>query len=174
MSSRMVHVSSMAAAMTVMMSVCMLGTAYAQPGPEVKKLAYFVGKWQTEIEIKPTPSSAGGKASGTEECEWFANLHVVCRTDTTGAAGSYRGMRVISYIPLLKQYAQYSVDSIGYAVLAMGQVQGDNWTFITDLGSAKVRTTTKGTSASYTTTSEYAGTDGKFVTTATGKSTRAK
>jgi hypothetical protein len=173
MSSRMVRVSRMAS-MAVLIAVCAFSTASAQPGPEVKKLSYFVGKWQTEVELKATPSSPGGKATGTEDCEWFANLHVVCRADATGAAGNYRSMRIISYVPLLKQYSQYSVDSLGYAVLAFGQTQGDNWTFITDMGQAKLRTVLKTSSGSYATTTEYAGADGKYVTTATGKMTRAK
>jgi hypothetical protein len=170
MRSRMVQVTLVA----VLMSVCAFGTASAQPGPEVKKLSYFVGKWNAETEIKPTPSSPGGKASGSEECEWFANLHVVCRTDLTGAAGNYRAMRILSYVPVLKQYSQYSVDSLGYAVLALGQAQGDNWTFTTDLGQAKMRTVMKTTNASYAMTAEYAGPDGKFATTATTRVTRAK
>jgi hypothetical protein len=170
MSSRMVQVSLMA----VLMSVCAFGTALAQPGPEVKKLAYFVGKWTTEIELKATAASPGGKASGTEECEWFANLHVICRAEATSAAGNYRSMRIISYVPLLKQYSHYSVDSLGISVLALGQAQGDNWTFITDLGQAKMRTALKTSSGSYTTTTDYAGADGKFITTALGKMTRAK
>ena len=174
MTSRIVRASLTTAMMIAMGSMASIAEAQAQPSPEHKKLAFFVGKWQAEVEVKPTPSSPGGKATGTESCDWFATLHVVCQTETAGAAGTYRGMRILSYIPLLKQYAQYSVDSLGYAILAMGQAQGDTWTFITDLGTAKVRNTMKTSNGSYTTVSEYAGADGKYVTTATSKSTRAK
>lgn len=173
MSSRMVQ-GSLMAVMAVVLSLCASGTASAQPGPEVKKLSYFVGKWQAETDIKPTASSPGGKSSGTEDCEWFANLHVICRGELTSAAGNYRAMRIISYVPLLKQYSQYSVDSLGYAVLSLGQPQGDTWTFTTDLGQAKMRAVMKTSSASYTMTAEYAGADGKYTTTATSKLTRAK
>ena len=89
--------------------------ANAQPGPEHKKLDYLVGKWKVELEIKATGTTPASKASGTEECEWFANLHIVCRGEATGAAGLYKEMRTISYVPALKQYASYSVDSLGYA-----------------------------------------------------------
>ena len=57
---------------------------------------------------------------------------------------------------------------------AMGSLQGNSWTFATDVGGAKIRNVTKTSGASYTTTTEYAGADGKWVATATGKSTRAK
>jgi hypothetical protein len=148
--------------------------AGAQPGPEQKRLDFLVGKWRVESDIKASAASPGGKASGTEDCEWFANLHIVCRSELTGAAGLYRTMRVISYVPALKQYSQYSVDSLGYAVLALGQVQGSTWTFTTDLPGMKFRSTMKTSGDSYSTTAEYAGADGKFVATAAGKATRAK
>jgi hypothetical protein len=150
-------------------------TVAAQPGPEQEKLRYWNGKWRVESEIKPSANFAGGKLSGTEDCETFANLHVVCTTELTGPTGLYRSKRTISYVPVLKQYAQYTIDSLGYASLAMGSLQGSTWTFTTDLGSAgKIRGVTKTSGASATTTSEYAGADGKWVVTATSKATRAK
>src|SRR5437016_6664998 len=98
----------------------------AQPAPEQKKLEAMVGKWQRGAEFKGASPS---KASGTEDCEWFANLHVVCRSELTGPAGLYRSMRVISYVPAMKQYAVYTVDSLGYAMLTMGTNAGGTWTF---------------------------------------------
>lgn len=150
------------------------GVASAQPAPEHEKLQYWNGRWKVESEIKPSASFAGGKLAGTEDCESFANLHVVCRSELTGPTGLYRSMRLISYVPALKQYAQYTIDSLGYASVAMGSLQGGTWTFTTDLGSAKIRSVTKTSGGSHSATSEYAGADGKFVVTATSKSTRAK
>jgi len=49
-----------------------------QPGPEHKKLAYFVGKWTSEAELKPSPFGPGGKYLATETCEWFAGGFRVC------------------------------------------------------------------------------------------------
>jgi hypothetical protein len=148
--------------------------AMAQPGPEQKKLDYLVGKWKTEIDVKPSAASPGGKVSGTEECESFANLHVVCKSESTSAAGLYKSMRVISYVAALKQYSQYTVDSLGYAVLSLGAIQGNTWTFTSDLGTMKTRYTMKTSGDSYTMTSEYAGADGKFAPTSTGKATKSK
>ncbi len=145
--------------------------AFAQPTPEQKKLDAMVGKWQTEIEFKgATPS----KASGTEECEWFSNLHVVCRSELTGAAGLYRSMRIVSWVPAMKQYASYSIDSIGYAALVMGTNSGNTWTFSSAGQGWKTRLTMKMSGNDYTSTSEYAGADGKWITTATSKSKRLK
>src|SRR5712692_9852649 len=94
--------------------------AAAQPGPEQKKLDVLVGKWRTDIDFKASAAAAASKASGTEDCEWFANFHVVCHAELTGPAGLYKSMRVISYIPALKQYSSFTVDSLGYAVLSLG------------------------------------------------------
>ncbi len=148
--------------------------AAAQPSPEQKKLDYLVGKWQTEVDIKASSASAASKASGMEDCEWFANLHVVCRAELTGPAGLYRSMRVISYVPALKQYSSYTVDSLGYAVLSLGQTQGNTWTFTSESPGWKLRYVMKTAKDSYTTLAEYAGADGKWTTTSTGKSTRTK
>ena len=53
-----------------------------QPSPDQKKLDVMVGKWNIEIDTKATPLSPANKASGTEECQWFANRHVVCRSSS--------------------------------------------------------------------------------------------
>jgi hypothetical protein len=148
--------------------------AAAQPGPEQKKLDYLAGKWRSEVDIKASPASAASKASGTEDCEWFANLHLVCRAELTGPAGLYRSMRVISYLPALKQYSSFTVDSLGYAVLSLGQIQGNTWTFTTDSPGLKTRYVMKTAKDSYTSLAEYAGADGKWTTTSAGKSTRTK
>jgi len=38
-------------------------------GPERAKLAYFVGKWLSEAEVKPSAFGAGGRFTSTESCE---------------------------------------------------------------------------------------------------------
>ena len=151
--------------------VVLSSAVFAQPSPEQKKLDAMVGKWQTEIEFKgATPS----KAAGTEDCEWFANLHVVCRSELTGPAGLYRSMRIVSYVPAMKQYAVYTIDSFGFATLTMGTNAGNTWTFGSSGQGWKTRLVMKMSGNSNTSVADYAGADGKWVTTATSKSTRLK
>lgn len=145
--------------------------ASAQVGPEQKKLDAFIGKWRTDVEFKGTSPS---KASGTEECEWFANVHVVCKSELTGPAGLYRSMRIISYVPALKQYSVYTVDSLGYAMLTMGASSGSTWTFTSAGQGWQARLVIKTSGSSMTSTSEYAGADGKWITTAKATSTKMK
>lgn len=151
--------------------VILSSAVLAQPSPEQKKLNAFVGKWQTEIDFKGASPS---KAAGTEDCEWFSNLHVVCHSELTGPAGLYRSMRLISYVPAMKQYAVYTIDSLGYAALTMGTNASNNWTFTSGGQGWQTRMVMKMSGNSYTSVADYAGADGKWVTTATSKSTRLK
>jgi hypothetical protein len=38
-------------------------------------------------------------------------------------------MCIISYVPAMKQYAVYTIDSLRYAALTMGTNAGNTWTF---------------------------------------------
>ena len=148
--------------------------AVAQTTADQKKLDVMAGKWSIEIDTKATPLSPANKASGTEECQWFANRHVVCRSEAKGSAGAYSMMRTLSYVPARKQYAVYTVDSLGSAVVGYGQVTGDTWTFTTDQPSFNVRLTLTIAAGGYTALAELAGTDGKYLPLSEVKATRAK
>ena len=117
--------------------------AVAQPAAEQKRLDALLGKWRIEIDLKATPLSPATKASGTEECQRFANLHVVCRAEATGPAGTYSLMRTLSYVPAQKQFAAYTVDSLGSALLATGQFKGETWTFTTNQPAFNIRLTVR-------------------------------
>ena len=145
-----------------------------QPSPDQKKLDVMVGKWNIEVDTKATPLSPANKATGTEECQWFANRHVVCRSEAKGSAGTYSQMRTLSYVPARKEYAAYTVDSLGSALVAYGQVNGDTWTFSTDQKAFNIRLTLKIAAGGYTALAEFAGADGKFVPLSEVKATRAK
>src|ERR1041385_2450718 len=148
--------------------------AAAQTTADQKKLDVMAGKWTIEIDTKATPLSPANKASGTEECQWFANRHVVCRSEAKGSAGTYSMMRTLSYVPARKQYAVYTVDSLGSAVVGYGQVAGDTWTFTTDQPSFNIRLTLKIAAGGDTALAELAGADGKFLPLSAAKATRAK
>src|SRR5687768_15167310 len=146
----------------------------AQTTADQKKLDVMVGKWSIEVDTKATPLSPANKASGTEECQWFADRHVVCRSDAKGAAGSYSQMRTFSYTPARKEYAVYAVDSLGTALLAHGQVSGDTWTFTTSQPAFNIRLTLKLAAGGYTAVAEYAGLDGKYLPLSEVRATRVK
>ena len=66
------------------------------------------------------------------------------------------------------------MDSYGYAVLTLGQVQGSTWTFNSDVAGVKTRYVMKTSGSNYTATYEYAGADGKWTTSSETKATRMK
>lgn len=148
--------------------------AAAQPSPDQKKLDVMVGKWSIDVDTKATPLSPPSKASGSEECQWFASRHVVCRSEAKSATGTYSQMRTLSYVPARKQYVAYTIDSLGSALVAYGQVNGDTWTFTTDQPAFNIRLTLKIASGGYTALAEFAGTDGKYLPLSEVKATRAK
>lgn len=167
----------MRAHLTVLLIVGLLGApslAAAQTSPDQKKLDVMVGQWRIDVDLKATPLAPATKASGTEECTWFAERHVVCRSEAKGPAGTYSQMRTLSYIPARKQYAAYTVDSLGSSLVAYGQVNGDTWTFTTDQPAFNIRLTMKIAAGGYTALAEFAGADGKFLPLSEVKGTRAK
>jgi Protein of unknown function (DUF1579) len=148
--------------------------AGAQTSPDQKRLEALVGQWRIDVDQKATPLAPATKASGTQDCEWFANRHVVCRSEAKGPAGTYSQMQTLSYVPARKQYVAYTVDSLGSALVAYGQISGDIWTFTTDQPAFNIRLTLKLAAGSFTALAEFAGADGKYLPLSEVKGTRVK
>jgi len=102
-----------------------------QPGPEDKRLGYYVGKWRSEADMKPTAFGPGGKVTGKQSCEWFAGgFHVVCHADfSVGAMGEEKALIIFSYNREQKAYVWYRISNWGETGSAKGAVQGDTWTW---------------------------------------------
>jgi hypothetical protein len=146
----------------------------AAQSPDQKKLEVMVGKWTIDVDTKATPVSPASTSSGTEECQWFAARHVVCRSEAKSSAGTYSQMRTISYLPARKQYVAHTIDSLGSALVAYGQVSGDTWTFTTDQPMFNIRLTMKTAAGGYTALAEFAGPDGQYLPLSEVKATRAR
>jgi hypothetical protein len=155
-------------------SITAAQTAAAQTSPDQKRLEVLVGEWRIDVDQKATPLAPATKASGTRDCQWFANRHVVCRSEAKGPAGTYSQMQTLSYVPARKQYVAYTIDSLGSALAAYGQVNGDTWTFTTDQPAFNIRLTLKIAASSFTALAEFAGADGKYLPLSEVKATRAK
>lgn len=102
-----------------------------KPGPEVKKLAYFVGNWKSEGELKANPfGMPPGKFSSLDSCSWFSGgFQVVCHTNGKGSMGTMHGLGILAYNPAQKAYTYYGIDNTGMAEESKGNVEGDNWSF---------------------------------------------
>ena len=99
-----------------------------KPGPEVQKLAYFVGRWTMEGTMQPGPMGPGGKMTGTDTCEWFpGGFHVVCKSAGQGPAGAMHALNLFGYNPERKRYTFYGIDNSGFGDGASGVLEGDTW-----------------------------------------------
>lgn len=159
--------------------IAAIGVALATIGeaqtrrPEHERLSAMVGSWQTELELAATPSTPATKVNGTEECAWFADLHVICRNDAKTQTGPYSAIRIVSYQGAIKQYSVYTVDSTGLSLLAFGDVSGDTWTFTADGQGGKSRLVLTMGPAGYTGVSEVSR-DGSWTPVSTIKGTRIR
>jgi hypothetical protein len=100
-----------------------------QPGPEVQKLAYFLGTWKAEGELIGGPSA--GRFSGAGSCEWFAGgFHAVCRREGTGPAGKSTELEIFTYDAEAKAYTRYGITSRGMTLFVKGSLAGNTWTWL--------------------------------------------
>jgi len=173
------------------LAVCLVlssGLALAQapgekpkPGPEHKKLGYFVGKWIADADMKPSPFMPGGKVTNRDTCEWFdGGFAVICRSEGKGPMGPTKALGILGYSMEEKAYTYYGLDNspMNMATVPRGTVEGDTWVYNDEskMGGkmVKSRYTIKVTSpTSYTFKWELVGEDGAWQTMMEGKTTKA-
>jgi hypothetical protein len=108
--------------------------AAPKPGPEHKKLDYFTGTWVSEGVSKPGPMGPGGKMTMTQEAKWMdGGFFVVLHSDYKTAEGDGTGTAVLGYDPQDKVYTYDEFNSTGEVVHAKGTVDGDTWTWTSDM-----------------------------------------
>jgi hypothetical protein len=152
----------------------LLAQAPPKPGPEHKKLEYFVGKWTVESEIKANEFVPAGKTVGTE-------------TGTLGPGGFYVESRaegqfgtrlaIMAYDSHAKVYTSYYASSLGLVGTATGTVSGNTWTWMVEdkyAGEAVKGRTTITMLSPTECTSKYEMADGKggYTTILEGKATK--
>jgi hypothetical protein len=104
-----------------------------KPGPEHLKLAYFVGKWASEGQLKPGPYGPGGRFTITENCEWLpGNFAVECHSEGQMLGMTVKGLSVMSYDPEEKKYIYFESNNVGENTYSKGTVDGDTWTWTND------------------------------------------
>ncbi len=174
----------MAAALGLALSGWALAQAAGEapkPTAEHQKLGYFVGKWTTEGDMKPSPFAPGGKVTASDNCEWFeGGFAVVCRSEGKGPTGSMKSLGIMSYNTEEKAYTYYGVDNspMSMASVPRGTVQGDTWTYNDEakMGGKLVKSRyviKQGTPTSYTFKWEMLGDDGSWKPIMEGKATKA-
>ena len=145
-----------------------------KPGPEHKKLEYFVGKWTVEGEIKANEYAPAGKGVSTETATLGpGGFYVECRNE--GPLPTR--LAIIAYDSHAKVYTSYYASSVGLVGVGTGTVNGNTWTWMVEdkyAGkSVKGRTTITMLSPTES-TSKYEMADGKgdYTTIVEGKATK--
>jgi Protein of unknown function (DUF1579) len=105
----------------------------AAPGPEVKKLDYFVGSWSLDCTIAQGPWGMGGKFTSTSTNEWMpGNFFVQGHNDfkmPPELGGEGKGMMLTGYDTDLNTYTYDVYNSQGRRELWKGNLSGDTWTW---------------------------------------------
>lgn len=152
-----------------------------KPGPEVRKLGYYVGTWRGEGETKGGPFGPAGKLSSTMTCEWFAGgFQLVCRGEERGPTGERTFLNVRAYDETARAYTDYGISSFGESEYDTGgSIAGNKRTFVLtkEMGGkpVKLRYTEVQVSPTFFTYQAEASVDGgPWTTIAEGKVTKVK
>lgn len=160
-------------------------TAFAQepvelpkPGPEHKRMAFFIGTWHSEGEMKSGPFGPPGKLSFKDKIEWGpGGFFIVMNSTGKGPAGDMQAHAVMGYDAEKKMYTYTAFNNVGLTETAMGSLTGDTWTWTSESMVAgkliKSRYIIKETGpASQVYSWEFARDDGTWEVTMEGKATR--
>ena len=103
-----------------------------KPGPEVRKLGYYLGTWRGEGETKGGPFGPAGKLSSTTTCDWFAGgFQLVCRGEERGPTGKRTFLNIRAYDETANAYTEYGISSFGESEYDTGgSIVGNKKTFV--------------------------------------------
>jgi hypothetical protein len=105
-----------------------------KPGPEEKNLAYFIGTWKLEGDMKPGTMGPGGRFTGSERIEWLpGGFYLVSHSQGSSPMGKEVTLAVMGYDPQKKTYTYDAYNNMGEAEHATGSFDGKAWTWTSDM-----------------------------------------
>jgi hypothetical protein len=117
----------------ILVAVSAVAQMGGPPGPEVKKLEYFVGTWTTEGTIAQGPWGSGGKFTGSGTTEWLpGNFFVKSDTESKMPAelgGDNKAVMIMGYDTQQSTYTSDRYSSMGQHESSKGSLSGDTWTW---------------------------------------------
>jgi len=151
-----------------------------KPGPEHKRLGYFVGTWHTEAEVKPNPFMPAGRMMSDDTCAWFeGDFAVVCNSLGTSPMGPTKSIGIMGYSTEEKVYTYAGVDNGPMTMTSVprGTVNGGAWVYEDEskMGGKMVKSRyliNESSPTSYTFKWEMLGEKGAWQTIVEGTSTK--
>lgn len=105
-----------------------------KPGPELKKLEYFVGNWKSHATLNMGPNAPKAEISASDTDEWMSGgFFVVNHSSFQGTIGTGEEIEIMGYDTDAKVYTYDSFNSNGQHEQAKGTMDGDTWTWNSDL-----------------------------------------
>jgi hypothetical protein len=105
-----------------------------KPGPEHKRLEYFVGTWNFVGDFKGKPPGPVGPTAAKQVCEMFeGGFALICRSDGKTPQGPGKSISIFGYDVDKKVYSYTSAESSGPVFIAYGQVSNGTWNFKTEM-----------------------------------------
>jgi hypothetical protein len=150
------------------------------PTPQQVAMGYFAGDWTLEGTAKISPNTPAGPLKGTEHGEWVqGNFFLETHSKVHSPLGDLRATRVMEYNLQKNVYAYNVYNSLGEHQMAIGEVEGNTWTWTAEEQlngvTAKGRYTMTIVSPTvYTFKSEVATPNGGWSTVMEGKATRTQ
>jgi hypothetical protein len=92
-------------------------TPQPQVPEEASRLAFWAGTWQEE-------APPGAQPPGTETCEPYGPLNIVCRLNTTDGGGQ---LTVLSYMPAARTFLVFAAHKDGESEVRKVRVAGKTW-----------------------------------------------
>jgi hypothetical protein len=138
----MLRLATISMAALLLTTAAMAQTPAPKPGPDVKKLDVFAGRWTLDGNMKSGPMGPGGPMTESETCEWMdGHFYLLCHSDYKSSMGNGVGLSVMGYAPDDKAYTYREFSSFGEFDDARGTLDGDTWTWTDDekMGSKTVK-----------------------------------
>lgn len=146
--------------------------------PQHQEMGYFAGDWTATGTARISPTTPAAPFTLKEHGEWVTDGYFLeTKTSMKGTLGTVNSQRVMGYNVQDKVYTYNVYNSLGEHQVALGHVNGNNWTWDSEekLNGITVEgryTITLTSPNSYDFKSEVANPKGGWVTVMEGKATR--
>ena len=113
----------------LMMSAAASGqTAFADHGPEVQRLRYFLGNWKVEKALNREKYGVS-TAKGTARGEALGGAFIVITAEEDNPVGHMKHVSIYGYDPAKKVFVHNVFTDSGHHAMLYGKVEGKTWTW---------------------------------------------